>query len=156
MRRTAQVVLALSLSLWTGGLATISFAVAPTAFRQASSKEEAGKVVGGSLRAFGKVEIACGVASLLASWALAQGGGRWEKIRVWVVFAMLGIALVTVLAIYPEAAVARQKMSPGVPEIAEYFALLHRISVILVSINILLGTAVLAVSAARSRPSDGP
>jgi hypothetical protein len=153
MRRTAQVVLALSLSLWTGGLATISFAVAPTAFRQASSKEEAGKVVGGS---FGKVEIACGVASLLASWALAQGGGRWEKIRVWVVFAMLGIALVTVLAIYPEAAVARQKMSPGVPEIAEYFALLHRISVILVSINILLGTAVLAVSAARSRPSDGP
>jgi hypothetical protein len=155
MRRAAQVALISALALWTGGLATISFVVAPTAFGQASSKEEAGKVVGGSLRAFGKVELACGLTALVASWVLAKGGGRWEKVRVGVILGMFTVTCVTVLAIYPEAAVVRRKMSPGVPELAEYFALLHRISVILVSVNILLGTAVTVVSAARFKAPDG-
>jgi uncharacterized membrane protein len=148
VKRFALALYFAAIALWTGGLATISFVVAPTAFRQVS-REDAGKVVGNSLRAFGRVEIGCGAVALAASLLLRRGGS-WERVyRPTVLILMLLIALAYVVAIYPEAATARAKQAH------EEFALMHRISVLLVATNILLGGTQLAVSAARLKAPDG-
>jgi len=135
-----------ALALWVGGLATISFVVAPTAFQQ--ERPVAGRIVGATLRRFGTVEIACGIV-VLGSSLLMRRGGRWEKIvRPAFGGAMLALTLSYVGWVYPEAAAARDLLP-------ERFASLHRLSVILVAGNILLGATQLLVSAARLKPPDG-
>src|SRR5258706_2104551 len=144
MIRIARVLLIASLALWVGGLSTISFVLAPTAFKVAPSRQVAGQIVGASLRTFGKVEIGCGIAALAASLVLYSNrpvGTRKGFIRTILIFLMLVITLSYVSWIYPAAAVARMKLE-SMPEdviVKDYFALMHRISVILVSINICLG-----------------
>ena len=60
---------------------------------------------------------------------------------------MLGLTLSYVAWVYPEAAAAR--------DLPDRFAALHRLSVILVASNIVLGAAQILVSAARLRQADG-
>jgi len=139
-----RAVYAAALALWVGGLATISFVVAPAAFQQ--DRPAAGKIVGAALRRFGGVEIGCGLVALAASLRLRRGG-RWERtLRPVAGTVMLALTLTYVLWVYPAAAAAR--------DLPERFALLHRISVLLVSANILVGALQLVVSAARVKPPD--
>jgi uncharacterized membrane protein len=159
MIRVARVVLILSLALWTGGLATISFVVAPNAFKNAPQRQVAGQIVGATLRSFGKVELACGVLALGASLLLYSKrpeGTRKGMVRAALVFLMLAITCSTVFWVYPDAAVARAKLQ-AMPEdqiTKDYFSMIHRISVILVAANILLGTSLLVCTGA-AKPSDG-
>ena len=153
MKHAALALYFASLALWVGGLATISFVVAPTAFQQAP-KEVAGKIVGRTLRTFGYFEVACGVIALASASALRKGGGWEGQIRPALLILMLAISCVYVLWLYPEAAAAREKI--GAPGIQEHFNFLHRLSVILVASNILLGASQLVVSAARLKAPDGP
>jgi uncharacterized membrane protein len=158
MIRLARIVLIVSLALWTGGLATISFVVAPAAFKTAPSRQAAGQMVGATLRTFGKVEVGCGIAALAASlylYSKRPEGTRKGFYRTSVIFLMLVITLSYVSWIYPEAAVTRGKMEsmPDDSILKDHFAMIHQMSVILVSVNILLGTGVLVCSAAKS--SDG-
>ena len=130
---------------WIGAWLCFGLVVAPTAFQQ--DRPAAGKIVGATLRRFGTVEIACGLVALGAALAMRRGG-RWEKVfRPATGVLMLGLTLSTVAWVYPEAAAAR--------DLPDRFAFLHRLSVILVASNILLGTAQLLVSAARLRQPDG-
>jgi len=134
-----------ALALWVGGLSTISFVVAPAAFQQ--DRPAAGRIVGASLRRFGTVEIACGLVALGAALAMRRGG-RWERVlRPAAGALMLGLTLSYVAWVYPEAAAAR--------DLPDRFAALHRLSVILVASNIVLGAAQILVSAARLRQADG-
>jgi uncharacterized membrane protein len=156
--RVARVVLITSLSLWVGGLSTISFVVAPTAFRTAPARQDAGKMVGASLRTFGKVELVCGVLALAASlllYAKRPAGTRLGMYRSALIFLMLVITCSYVLWVYPDAATARMKLDtmPDDAMVKDYFAMIHRISVMLVSANILLGTGLL-VCASAAKPSD--
>ena len=158
MMRAARAVLIASLAFWVGGLATISFVVAPTAFRE--NRPVAGKFVGATLRTFGKVELACGVLALGASLVLYSRrppGTRQGKLRVALVFLMLVLTASYVFSVYPSAQVSRMKLE-GMPDdtiAKDHFAMIHRVSVILVSANILLGSGVLICTAA-SKSSDGP
>lgn len=158
MIRAARAVLIVSLALWVGGLATISFVVAPSAFRE--ERPAAGKIVGASLRAFGKVELVCGVVALASSIVLYSrrpSGTHRGKIRTALIFLMLALAASYVFWVFPDAHTTRLKLDrmPNDVITKDHFALIHRISVILVSANILLGSGVL-VCAAASKPSDGP
>jgi hypothetical protein len=158
MIRVARVVLIASLALWVGGLATISFVLAPTAFKVVS-RQDAGQVVGRSLRTFGVIEVVCGVLAVASSIFLRYKTGRGKPV-VGLVILMLMITLVYVGWIYPAAAEARESMNYTGPGInlhgspADRFAKLHRASVALVGTNILLGAAALSF-AAVARP-DGP
>lgn len=157
MIRVGRIILIASLALWVGGLATISFVLAPTAFKVAP-RPVAGQIVGSSLRTFGAVEVACGVLAVASSIFLRYKTGRGKPV-VGLVVLMLMLTIVYVGVIYPAAAVAREEMNnPGrgmqmheSPE--DRFAKLHRTSVALVGTNILLGTIALSF-AAVARP-DG-
>jgi len=154
----ARAVLLVSLALWTGGLATISFVVAPTAFKVASSRQEAGTLVGAVLRGFNRLELVCGVLALAASLLLLgrrPQGSRQGFVSSALVFTMLTIAACLMFWIYPEAAAARSILQ-GAPEdivSKDHFALIHRISVILVSVNIFVGTGLLVCLGLRK--TDG-
>ena len=159
MIRIARVVLVASLALWVGGLATISFVLAPTAFKVAPSRQVAGQIVGTSLRTFGTIEVVCGVLAVASSIFLRSKTGRGKPV-VGLVILMLMITLVYVGFVYPAAAAQREIMNDPRPQIVlhespeEKFAKLHRASVALVGTNILLGAAALGF-AAVARP-DGP
>src|SRR5262245_45393009 len=143
MIRVARIVLIASLALWVGGLATISFVLAPTAFKVAP-REVAGQIVGTSLRTFGAVEIVCGVLVVASSIFLRYKTGRGKPV-VGLVILMLMLTIVYVGVIYPAAAKAREAMNStetrgmqmhGSPQ--DEFARYHRVSVALVGTNILL------------------
>jgi uncharacterized membrane protein len=158
MIRTARAVLFVSLALWTGGLATISFVVAPTAFRTAPSRKDAGTMVGATLRTFNKVEVGCGALSLAAALYLylkRPEGTKKGRLTVVLVFVMLIVSVSLMAWVYPDAAVARVKLESMPDDVItkDYFALIHRISVILVSVNICVGTGLLICNA--SRKNDG-
>lgn len=143
MTRAARAVLILSLALWSGGLATISFVVAPTAFRTAPTRKDAGNLVGATLRGFNKIEIACGVLSLAASallFAKRPEGTKKGLVSVILVFVMLLVSVALMTWIYPGTASARSATDPAGQE---SFARMHQISVVLVSINIFTGAGLL-------------
>jgi uncharacterized membrane protein len=157
MIRAARAALIVSLALWVGGLATISFVVAPTAFRE--ERPAAGKIVGASLRSFGKVELTCGVLALGSSLLLYSrrpSGTQQGRIRTALIFLMLAVTASYVFWVYPDAHLTRLKLDsmPNDSITKDHFSLIHRISVILVSVNILLGSGVL-IFAAAAKPSDG-
>jgi hypothetical protein len=158
MIRVARIVLMASLALWVGGLATISFVLAPTAFKVAP-RPVAGQIVGSSLRNFGGVEVVCGVLAIASSLFLRYKTGRGKPV-VGLVILMLMLTLVYVGVIYPAAATAREEMNnpgPGLQihgSLEDRFAKLHRTSVALVGANILMGAIALSF-AAVARP-DGP
>jgi len=159
MIRAARTVYLVALSLWTGGLAAISFIVAPAAFKTAPSRQIAGQMVGACLRNFGKVEIVCGILAFFASLLLyirRPAGTRQGFTRVILVFLMLVLAISYVSWAYPDAAATRLKLEqmPDDVIVQEHFARIHRLSVILVMANIFLGSGLLICAGARS--ADGP
>ena len=112
MMRAARTVLLLSLALWTGGLATISFVVAPTAFKVSSNRRDAGPMVGAVLRGFNRIEVACAALALGAAgvlFAKRPEGTRRGLLSLTLVFVMGAIALSLMLWIYPDAAMARAR-----------------------------------------------
>lgn len=158
MTRAARVVLVLSLALWSGGLAAISFVVAPTAFQTAPTKKDAGTMVGATLRKFNKVEVGCGVLALASSlllYAKRPEGTKKGLVPAVLVFVMLVVGVSLMASIYPDAAIARSKleMSPEDAAARDHFATVHRISVILVSINIFTGAGLLICQGLRK--TDG-
>src|SRR5262245_40599506 len=102
MIRVARVVLIASLALWVGGLSTISFVVAPTAFKGAPSRQVAGQIVGSSLRTFGAVELVCG-ALAVASASFLTVKTRRGGLVVGLVALMLLLSFIYVGWIYPAA-----------------------------------------------------
>ena len=143
----------IALALWVGGLAAIAFAVAPTAF-QVAPRETAGLVVGDSLRAFGRMELVFGALALFSA-LICQFVGVWGPPvrwpRILALVAMAGLSLFYTQSVYPRMAELRPTGSQGKPE----FDRLHRLSTRVVGANLLLGIAVLGVSAATMKSPDG-
>lgn len=147
----------LALGLWVGGLVAIAFVVAPTSF-QVAPRETAGLVVGDSLRLFGRLELVLGAVALFTAiicqfvgvWA---GRVRWPRILALV--AMAGLSLFYTQSIYPRMAEIRPAAQSGNVDAKGEFDRLHKLSTRVVGANLLLGVAVLCVSAATIKTPEG-
>lgn len=148
--RTSCALHFIALALWVGGLAAIAFAVAPTAF-QVASRETAGLVVGDSLRRFGRGELILASVALFTA-VICQFVGVWGPRVRWprllALVAMAGLSLYYTQSVYPRMQELRGKDKPA-------FDRLHGVSTKVVGANLLLGIAVLGVSAATLRSPDG-
>lgn len=154
--RTAVALHFIALGVWTGGLATIAAVVAPVAFRV--DRAFAGAVVGDSLRAFGNVEIGCAVVALLSA-VVAQAVGVWGRRvrwpRILALVAMSALTLFYTQSVYPRMAELRPSAQGGEVHAKAEFDRLHRLSTRVVGANLLLGLAVLGVSAATMKSPEG-
>ena len=155
--RTACALHFLSLALWVGGLAAIAFVVAPTAFA-AAPPETAGRFVGDSLRRFGRWEMILGSLAIFSA-ILCQFVGVWGPRVRWprllALVAMAALSIVYTQVIYPPMQDLRTRRAAGDAAAAAEFDRLHRMSTRVVGANLLLGIAVLGVSAATIRSPDG-
>ncbi len=159
MIKTVSAVYFVALGLWVGGLATLSFVVAPLLFK--TDRPHAGVNFGTILRGFAWVEGVCAV--LVVGGALMlqfHFGGRAGVARVALSVLMALLFSIHAFGISPRIAAERsaipdfQELAPGHPSRA-CFDSLHRWSVRVVGANILLGFSLLALSAASlaaSRP----
>lgn len=161
MIRAAYAAYFLALALWVGGLAALSLVAAPVVFKTAPSRPVAGEIFGSVLRTFGYVEMGC--AALLAVSSIVLGlrspEEGWVKgLRLTLVGLMLLLLMTYALGIHPAMAQERARvpefasLAEGDPRRAR-FDRLHRWSVRLVGANLLIGTALLLLSAATLKPA---
>lgn len=148
----------ISTSLWVGGLVILSFLVAPVLFKSLGSRSQAGQAFGAILRAFSWVELPCAIVALLSA-----AGLLWQsEARLWTQWAQIGVLLLmTVLAgfhdgyVLPAAHELRRSIThfdaePATTEekaARERFERLHRLSVSIYGVNIVLGLILVAGSA---------
>ncbi len=156
MIRAARSLYLTTLGLWVGGMATLAFIVAPTLFRTA--RPVAGTVFGSILRSFGVLQIVFAVLALAAVVALQATGNLRPKTG----YARLGILLLMLLLVcssqfFIAPAIERERAAvpnfdsvpAGVPARAR-FDDLHRWSVRVAGLTLLLGAGLLIVSAGSS------
>lgn len=152
MIKTASAIYFAGLSLWVGGLATLSFVVAPLLFK--TDRAHAGLAFGAILRGFAWVEGACAVL-VVAGAILLQVylGGRAGLVRIALALLMTALLAIHACWISPRIAAERvaipdfQELPAGHPSRARFDSL-HRWSVRVVGLNIVLGFSLLALSAA--------
>lgn len=136
--------LQLALGIWIGSIVFFSFVVAPVLFR-VLSPPDAGKVVRAVFPVYYLIGIACGVVAVLTLLMLSRQTG-WPP----VVLVQVGLLLVmVVINLY-----ARQSLMPRINAARdageaqqERFDRLHRQSVILNGIVLVLGLIVMALVA---------
>ena len=147
----------LALGLWVGGLAVIAFVVAPTSF-QVAPRETAGLVVGDSLRVFGRLELVLGALALFTA-VICQFVGVWGPRvrwpRILALVAMAALSLAYTQSVYPRMGESRPAARNGDLQAKAEFDRLHRLSTRVVGANLLLGIAVLGVSAATMKSPEG-
>jgi len=162
MNRAARALYFTALGMWVGGMATLAFVVAPTAFRTVA-RPVAGTVFGAVLRAFGPMQIGLGIVAAVAVAVLMKGGElrlRGGVIRLGILLLMLLIACNAQFVLGP--AIEHERASipnfdsvpAGVPARARFDSL-HAWSVRLASISLLAGLGLLIWSAATVKPADG-
>jgi uncharacterized membrane protein len=133
--------------LWTGGLAVLALIVAPTVFRQAPDRETAGAIFGASLRAFGWIEIGAAVlASAGVALALCADRTPRQWTRAGLLAAMILVLAVLQAWILPTMRDLQSAMGPDGPERAR-FQRLHKVSEKLYGVNLMLGLALIGLTA---------
>ena len=136
----------LGLSLWLGSDVFLSFVVAPGAFRILASRDSAGAMVGFGLSRMHMIGVVCGIAILLARMLRTRAVSSLAAPAALCVVLMVGLTVVSQLAVSPKMAVLRTQMgsiqatAADSPLLAE-FSRLHRISVSLESGVLLAGFA---------------
>jgi hypothetical protein len=156
MIRAARSLYLTALGLWVGGMATLAFIVAPTLFRTA--RPVAGTVFGSILRTFGVLQIVLALSALASVVVLHASGALRPKtgvLRLGILLLMLLLVCGSQFLIAPaiereRAAVPNFDSIPaGVPARARFDAL-HRWSVRVAGLTLLLGAGLLIVSAGSS------
>ena len=141
----------LSLSLWVGADAFLSFVVAPGAFAVLASRDQAGAMVGYSLYRMHFAGVICGLVFLVARVVRSRSVGSLVAPAALCVVLMIALTVISVHAVSPRMAELRGKMgsieratasSQGTdnPLLAE-FGKLHRVSVMLEGGVLLAGLA---------------
>lgn len=158
MIRAAQSVYFTALGLWVGGLAVLGAIVAPTVFRNAPTRADAGRIFGAILRTFGIVEVVLAGLVLVSGWALRQAPGmRWGKARTVLVVLLCVLVVVSVFGVDPAVAQAAVKLQgiqnlPADDPGKAHFDLLHGLSEKLAGTTLLAGLALLILSGASLKP----
>lgn len=100
MRRLAESLYALAVTLWVGGLWAIGFIAAPSLFATLKDRVLAGDLAG---NLFGLIAwVGFGCAAWLLAWLAARRGRAVFKSReFWLVFAMLALGLAGHFGIQP-------------------------------------------------------
>jgi uncharacterized membrane protein len=138
----------LSLSLWLGADAFLSFVLAPGAFAVLASRDQAGAMVGYSLYRMHFAGVVCGLVFLVARMVRARLMGSLAAPAALCVVVMIALTVISQHAVTPRMAVLRTQMgsiqatAPDHPLLAK-FSKLHRVSVALESGVLLLGFAAL-------------
>jgi uncharacterized membrane protein len=141
----------LSLSLWLGADAFLSFVVAPGAFAVLASRDQAGAMVGYALRRMHFAGVVCGLVFLVARGVRTRSMGSLVGPAALCVISMIALTVISQHAVSPRMAELRGKMgsieratasSQGTenPLLAE-FGKLHRVSVMLEGGVLLAGLA---------------
>src|SRR6202022_805463 len=141
----------LSLSLWLGADAFLSFVVAPGAFAVLASRDQAGAMVGYSVFRMHFSGVICGLVFLVARVVRSRSVGSLVAPAALCVVLMIALTVISVHAVSPRMAELRGKMgsieratasSQGTdsPLLAE-FGKLHRVSVTLEGGVLLAGLA---------------
>ncbi len=137
----------IALAVWVGGMAVLAFVVTPTIFAQLE-RRQAGALSGRILRRFDTVIYGCLVVAIAMASIRAlryDAGTLASVIRYVMLVVMAGLALFsgTILARRIEAA---RPGDSADPTMRTRFARLHRLSVSIYMINMLLGAAVFFLS----------
>lgn len=159
MIRVANVLYFTSLAVWIGGLVTLVAVVAPVLFAHARSTADAGRIFAPTLRVFGHVELVCAVVLVVSGLTLhfKRGGGSSAEIAKLVLIGLMVLTLV--LSIFA-AGIPIERERASIPNFEALdrddpararFNSLHKWSERLVGANILLGVALLVLSAATIR-----
>ncbi|MCX7171481.1 MAG: DUF4149 domain-containing protein [Proteobacteria bacterium] len=141
MRRLADALYSIVITLWVGGLFAIGYLAAPTLFAELTDRALAGSLAGEMFKWVAWLGIIC-AAYLLPFLALRRGFGVLKSSVFWLVLAMLGLTVVGYFGIAPilaqlkADALPRQVMESA---LRDRFATWHGISSGLYLIESLLG-----------------
>jgi uncharacterized membrane protein len=136
----------LSLGLWLGSDAFLSFVVAPGAFHVLATRDQAGLVVGFALTRMHFGGIICGVIFLVARLARTRSFSNLVTPAALCVLVMIAATLVSQFTVSAKMAALRTQMrsiqatAADSPLLAE-FTRLHSVSVSLESVVLLAGIA---------------
>lgn len=150
MRRIADALYTVTLTLWVGGLWTIGYLVAPTLFATLADRQLAAMLAGKLFALIGWVGLFC-AAYLLFSLLLRLGVAALKRGSFWLLVLMLALTALSLFGIQPwlahlkAAALPREVMESV---LRDRFATWHGISSILYLVQSLLGL-LLVVGGAR-------
>ena len=150
MRRLADALYTITLTMWVGGLWAIGYLVAPSLFATLADRQLAGMLAGKLFALIGWVGLACAT-YLLLSMALRLGSAALKRGVFWLVVVMLALTVVSLFGIQPWLAHLKTEALPReVMEsvLRDRFATWHGISSILYLLQSLLGL-LLVVGAER-------
>ena len=141
MRRLADGLHAIALTLWIGGLWTIGLLVAPTLFYSLSDRVLAGSIAGKLFALVAYIGIGC--AAYLLLFRLARfGTAGFKQIRFWIVLTMLALVLVGEFGVQPVLAAIKTQALPAevmASVFRDRFATWHGVASVLYLIECLLG-----------------
>ncbi|WP_291990522.1 DUF4149 domain-containing protein [Candidatus Accumulibacter sp. ACC007] len=148
MRRCADALYDITLTLWVGGLWAIGFLVAPTLFSAlASDRQLAGLLAGKLFALIGWVGLAC-ASYLLLHTLLRMGTTALRRWTFWLLIGMLLLTVVNLFGIQPllaqikADAVARQALESV---LNKRFAIWHGVSGVVYVAQSLLGVLLISV-----------
>lgn len=153
MRRVAELLDVIVLTLWIGGLWTIGFVVAPTLFRVLDSRALAGAVAGELFRLIAYIGLICG-GYLALRLLVAAGIGAFVRLSFWIIVTMLVLIAVGQFGISPILSGLKAQVLPGqvmAGMLHQRFALWHGVSSGLYVVVCVLGAILVALQAGKPR-----
>lgn len=144
MRRLADALYFVTLTLWVGGLWVIGYLVAPTLFATLADRQLAGMLAGKLFALIGWVGLGC-AAYLLVFMLLRAGSAVLKRSALWLVLAMLLLTAASLFGIQPLLAQLKADALPReVMEsvLRDRFATWHGVSSILYLLQSVLGVLV--------------
>ena len=141
MRRFADALDSIALTLWVGGLWTIGYVVAPTIFSALADRQLAGMLAGKLFALIGWVGLVC-AAYLLLSMLFRLGGRALRRWGFWLLLVLLALTAASQFGLQPWLAQLKAEALPReVMEsvLRDRFATWHGISSILYLVQSLLG-----------------
>lgn len=144
MRRLADALYSITLTLWVGGLWAIGYLVAPMLFASLADRQLAGMLAGKLFALIGWVGLAC-AAYLLIFMLLRVGSAALKRSIFWLLVLMLALTVVSLFGLQPllaqlkAAALPREVMESV---LRDRFATWHGVSSILYLLQSLLGLLV--------------
>ncbi|EXI76640.1 MAG TPA: DUF4149 domain-containing protein [Candidatus Accumulibacter phosphatis] len=154
MRRLAEILYSVALTLWVGGLWSIGYLVAPTLFHAlGSDRPLAGQLAGRLFELIGWVGLGC--AGYLLLFLLVRLRGA--VVRRWDFWLLLLMLLLTVVGLFGVQPLLAQLKADALPRevmasvLRDRFAAWHGVSSILYLLQSLLGLLLVAVAARSAR-----
>ena len=141
MRKFADGVHAIALTLWIGGMWTVGLLVAPTLFYSMNDRVAAGSIAGRLFTLVAYTGIGCAVYLLLFR-VVRFGAAGLKQGRFWIVMAMLVLILIGQFGVQPVLAAIKDQALPA--EVMESvfrdrFATWHGVASVLYLIECMLG-----------------